>query len=211
MLAESDAPHVQGSRRGRVGLVLAVVLAVLVAAGAGAAVAARNEAKPERYQAFAVLSVDQEPAVSQARDNGILVKLTSLRITFVDALSTGTFAQGLASDLGLPTGTGLGASLVGVAPPASLLVKVIAVAPTRARAVQVAQGAADKLVADLQAEQTRLGLQDTAKITLTVVTPATSAVKVGPLRKTSLKQGGGAAVAVLLVGLALIAVLRRRR
>jgi hypothetical protein len=211
VLAESDAPDVRSSRRGRVALVVAILVAGLLAVGAGAAVAARNEAKPARFQAFAVLAVDQEPAVSTARDNGILVKLTSLRITFVDALSTQVFATGLASDLGVDPGTGLGASVVGLAPPGSLLLKVMATASTKGRAVLVAQGAADKLVKDLQEEQTRLGLPADARITLTVVTPAVSAVQVAPLRKTSLKQGGGAAAAVLLVGLALVAVVRRRR
>ena len=209
MLPEGEE-HVERPPRRRSGLLIAgVLVTLLLALAAGAAVAARHQSGPARYRSVAVLLIDQEPAVSQAHDNGILVKLTTMRIKYVDTVTTTTFSSALARTLGLPPGQFRG-SVSAYAPPESLLLQVAATTADRGRAQAVAQGAADKLVADLAQEQTDLGITGPAQVTLKVVTPAPAAVKVAPLRKDSVKRGLVAGGIVLVLGLALIVVARRR-
>jgi hypothetical protein len=202
--------HVERPPHRSSGLLIAgVLLAVLLAIAAGAGAAAHHQSAPASYRSVAELLIDQEPAVSRARDNGILVKLTTMRIKYVDVVTTTTFSSALARTLGLPPGQVRGA-VSAFAPPESLLLQVAATTPDRARSQALAQGAADKLVADLAQEQTDLGVTGSAQVTLKVVTPAPAAAKIAPLRKDSIKLGGVAGGIVLVLGLALIAVARRR-
>lgn len=209
MLPEGEE-HVERPPHRSSGLLIAgVLLAVLLAIAAGAGAAAHHQSAPASYRSVAELLIDQEPAVSRARDNGILVKLTTMRIKYVDVVTTTTFSSALARTLGLPPGQVRGA-VSAFAPPESLLLQVAATTPDRARSQALAQGAADKLVADLAQEQTDLGVTGSAQVTLKVVTPAPAAAKIAPLRKDSIKLGGVAGGIVLVLGLALIAVARRR-
>jgi hypothetical protein len=199
-------------RRGRhlVALIASLVVVLALAVAAGGAVAARHQSGAARYRSTAVLLIDQEPGLTRARDNGIVVKLSTLRIKYVDLLTTAGFARQLAATLSLPPAS-LAGALGGVAPPQSLLLSVSALSPDRARARVIAQGAADKLAADLDAEQTALHLPTTDRVTLTVVTPAAQGAKVAPLRQDALRQGAAAGGVVLVLGLGLILLARRRR
>jgi len=198
------------ARPRRLLLGLALVVTVLLAAAAGAGIAARALEVQATYQSTAVLLIDQEPAVSRSRDNGLLVKLVTLRIKYVDLLSTRTFTDALAPQVGVPTGQLVG-RVQGVAPPTSLLLDVVATSRNRAQATSIAQAAADKLVSDLAASQRELGVEGQAQVTLAVVTPAAPAVKVGPSRKKAAQRGAAAGGAVLILGLGLIIAARRRR
>ncbi|MCW2672836.1 MAG: hypothetical protein JWP14_1425 [Frankiales bacterium] len=209
MLPEGEG-HVERPRHRSSGLLIAgALLTVLLAIAAGAGMAAHHQSAPARYRSVAELLIDQEPAVSRARDNGILVKLTTMRIKYVDVVTTTTFSSALARTLGLPPGQVRG-TVSAFAPQESLLLQVAATTPDRARSQALAQGAADKLVADLAQEQTDLGITGSAQVTLKVMTPAPAAAKIAPLRKDSIKLGVVAGGMVLVLGLALIAVARRR-
>ena len=204
-----DPPPYDEPRRGRAGLVALLVLVVLLAVGAGLGAAARVESRPDRFRAAAVVQIDQEPAVSRARDNGLLVKLVSLRIKYAGLVTTTTFGTALADEAALPRGAVAGA-VSAVLPPNSLLMQVVGTGRDRNTAIAVAQGAADKLVNDLATEQAGLGIPPGQRVTLTVVSPAESASKVQPLRKDALRDAAAAAGAVLVVGLALVVAWRRR-
>jgi capsular polysaccharide biosynthesis protein len=202
----ADSP----SPKRRLLTVLALLVVVLLSAAAGAGVAARALQVKATYQSTAVLLIDQEPALSRSRDNGLLVKLVTLRIKYVDLLSTRSFTDALAAQVGVPPGQLVG-RVQGAAPPTSLLLRVTATSRDQAQARTFAQAAADKLVKDLATSELALGLQGQAQVTLTVVTPAAGAVKIGPSRKKAVQEGAAAGGAVLVLGLGLIVVARRRR
>lgn len=198
-----------GRSRGRASLVVAVLLVLLLAAAAAVAAGLRVERRPELYRSQAVLQIDQEPAVALSRDNGLLVKLVTLRIKFAGQLQTTTFGTALAETTGLPRGV-VGGALSSVLPADSLLMTVAATTRAPGDAEHLAQAAAEKLAADLDRQQELLGIAPNQRVTLTVVSPAQGAAKVQPLRKTALRDGGAAGGVVLVVGLALVVAWRRR-
>lgn len=185
-----------------------VVLLVALAAGVGAA--AVLESRPAVYHSQAVLLMDQEPALTASGDEGLLNKLTRLRIKYVDLVGTTVFSDGLAPTLDLPSAR-LHAALGASAPLSSLLLTVTADDHDATGARRIAQGAAEQLRDQLSAQQGANGVKPDEQVTFTIVSPATSGTKTAPSHRRALLVGGVVLAAVLAGGLVLLDVLRRRQ
>ncbi|MCW2600411.1 MAG: hypothetical protein JWM02_2240 [Frankiales bacterium] len=197
-------------RAGR-GLVLAVGLVVLlVATAAGLGAAAVLQRRPAVYHSQAVLLIDQEPALTASGDDGILNKLTRLRVKYVDIVHTTVFADELGARLGLPSSR-VYAAVGATAPLSSLLLTVTADDGDPTGAQRIAQGAATLLREQLSAQQTGIGIKAGQLVTFTVVTPATTGTKTSPAARRTVLVGAVVFGAVLAGGLVLLDVLRRRR
>jgi capsular polysaccharide biosynthesis protein len=191
-----------------VAALLLVVALLAIAGGFGAA--AYNESRPKVFVASVVLIIDQEPALTQARDDGIISKLLRLRLKYADIVTTTSFADPLAAQLALSPATVHGA-LSAVAPPGSLLMTLSARADDPGVARTIATGAGTSLHDTLQRQQESLGVKPIDQVTLTVVTPARNGQQTAPRRSRSALLGVGVAVTILLLGVVLLDAARRRR
>ena len=200
-------PEVRERRR-LPGVIL--VLTLLLAGVGGAGAAAYNESRAKVYRSTAVMFIDQEPALTQSRNDGLLSKLVRLRLKYADIVTTTVFSDPLADSLSLPPGQVHGA-LSAFAPPSSMLMSVTATTGDPALAERIATAAAQSLHDNLQQQQTSLGVPASQQVTLTVVTPARAGVKTSPRRSRSLLLGVGVAVSLLVVGGVLADAARRRR
>jgi capsular polysaccharide biosynthesis protein len=187
-----------------------IVLTLLLAGAGGAGAAAYNESRAKVYRSTAVMFIDQEPALTQSRNDGLLSKLVRLRLKYADIVTTTVFSDPLADTLSLPPGQ-VHAALSAVAPPSSMLMSITATTGDPAQAERIATAAAQSLHDNLQQQQTALDVPESQQVTLNVVTPARPGVKTSPRRSRSLLLGIGVAVAILVVGGVLADATRRRR
>ncbi|MDP9181233.1 MAG: hypothetical protein M3P04_00475, partial [Actinomycetota bacterium] len=209
-VAPLPAPPPAAPRRSRLALVLVVLLTLILAGAAALGAAAWNESRPDVYQSQAALLIDQEPAITYAKDERLLVKLGALRVRFADQVRTTTFSQTLSSITGIPSGRIHGA-LSAQAPPFSLLLRVTARSTDPALPQPVADAAARELSEQLAAQQIELGVPPRARITLTLVSPAQQSALSEPSRRRSAELGLGAFGAVVLAAALLYDLSRRRQ
>lgn len=195
------------SRRGRA--VALVVLVLLLAGAAGFGVAAYNESRPDTFVSRAVLLIDQQPALTYAKDDGLVLKLGQLRIKYRDMVTSTTFARDVAQRTGYSAGL-VHSTLSAQAAPQSLLLTVTSTSPDRTVPESVAQAAAELLSNEAEATQRREKVPPAVRITLTVVSPAQPAAQLSASRRRSEQLGLGAALGVLLAA-ALIRDLTRRQ
>lgn len=194
----------------RIGTVLALLLVILIAAGAGLGAAYVMHKRPAAYRSSAALLIDQEPGLTLSPNDGVISKLIRLRLKYVDIAQTTTFSDAVAATTGLAPGR-VHADISASAAPASLLLQVIATDRDSDVAQRLAQSASEALRDQLTIEQTAIGIRPGARVTLTILSPARPAVRTSPssarVRLVGVVVGGG----VLLAGLVLLDVLRRRR
>jgi capsular polysaccharide biosynthesis protein len=184
-------------------------MALLLAGAAGFGAAAWNESQPSRYRSSAQLLIDQEPALTFSKDDGLVAKLGVLRFKYADLLTSTSFASQVAGLLAEKPAT-VHSALSAQTPFQSLLITVSATSTNPLLPQRIAQTAATTLSSDLAAVQVSEKIPQAFRVTLRVVSPAEPAVRVSPSRRRSLELGGGSFAAVLL-GLALLRDLTRRR
>ena len=203
-----DQPAVRG--RSRVLAVLAVLALIVVAALAGLGAAELQHRRADSYRSQAVLLIDQEPGLTASLNDGLINKLIRLRLKYVDLVQTTSFSDPLATRLGLPAGR-VRTALTATAPPSSLLVVVAADDKDREVSQRVAQAGAESLRDALAGSQAALGIPQAQQVTLTVVTPARPGSRTTPGRDRVILIGAVVAGGVLLGGLVVLDLLRRRR
>jgi hypothetical protein len=184
-------------------------IALLLAGAAGFGAAAWNESRPARYQSTAQLLIDQEPALTFSKDEGLVAKLGVLRFKYADEITSTTFAAQVGGLLAEKTDT-VHAALSAQTPFQSLLLTITAQSTDANLPQRIAQTAATTIGSDLALAQIAEKIPKGYRVTLAVVSPAEPAVRVSPSRRRSLELGGGSFVAVLL-GAALLRDLTRRR
>lgn len=192
----------QSSRRaaGRPGghlVLVAVAIAVLV----GAAAALYEATRPATYRSTAVLLIDQPGVVASSQDDGIITKLSRLRVRYVDIVGTTAFEQPLAQQVALPLSE-VHSAVQATYDLQSLLVRIIVTLPRAEDARRVAQAAAQLLVGYTQQEQSSAGIPDKERVTFTIVSPADTVDQVTPDRGRAILIG-----AVVFAGLGVAGVL----
>lgn len=214
MLDEADVDAVLGRpprRRPFEGFLLAIAgVTVVLALVTGIGAAVYNQHRHAVYRSTAVLLIDQEPALTEARNDGVISKLVRLRVKYADLVSTTAFSDPLADTLQLPPGV-VHSALSADAPGLGVLLTVSATTGDAARAKRIAAGAADALHDDLVRQQTALGVAPKDQVTLTVVTPARQGDRISPRRSKSLLLGLGVAATVLVLSVVLTGAFYRRR
>jgi hypothetical protein len=211
LLVEPTAPVtvVPARRRSRVvGFVLVVVVLMLAGAAALGA-AAYNERKVSTYTSRAVVLVDQPFVIAASRDQGIVLKLSALRVRYASQIASTNFAQQVADRAALPIGV-VRQELSAQLPALGLQLVLLAKGGDPETTQRVASAAAQVLIENNEAQQAAIHVKPELVVKLSVVTPAERGKLLEPDHKRSAELGAGAAVAVLLAAGLIRSATRRR-
>jgi len=178
--------------------IFAVVLAILAAAG-GAAIAMK---RPAVYSSHASLLIDQPKLVADSKDQGPLLKLSTLRIKYAGLATTPAIAGPAAASLGL-TESQVAAAVTATANPASLLLTVTTQSATPGDAQRIANAVGQSIINYVNNEQQTIGVAPTDRYGFVVVQPAVAAAKVQP----TASRAAQAAVALGVLALVLAYVI----
>ena len=189
--------------------VMLAVLSLVIGLLAGALVAWYANTRTPLFASRATLLIDQQPAVFQSGDEGLLGKLSRLRYKYVGLVHTETFAKPVADDAGLPL-LAVEAGLSAAANPNDLLVVVTASMTDAADAHRVAELAADHLVRYVQQEQFDAKIPASDQVTFSVVSPATRPEQIEPSGKKVALEGVIAFLVITVAGAVGADVMRRR-
>lgn len=201
-----------GMRIGRIGGV-AILVAVLLGALAGAGVGYAASRGAPVWRSEAVLAIDEPKALAAADDAGVIDKLSRLRYKYVGLVQTERIAVPVATRLGLPVGVVRG-QLSASASPSDLLLRVFGTAGTRSAAQAAAGAIAAELPTYVDQEQTDTAIPAAQRIVLTLASSASDATRIAPSQHRVLGAGLAAGLAVAALVLAAFAILtgsRRRR
>jgi hypothetical protein len=211
LVADPAAPVtvVPARRRSRaVGFVLVVVVLMLAGAAALGA-AAYNERKVSTYTSKAVVLVDQPFVIAASRDQGIVLKLSALRVRYASQIASTNFAQQVADRAALPIGV-VRQELSAQLPSLGLQLVLLAKGGDPETTRRVASAAAQVLIENNEAQQAAIHVKPELVVKLSVVTPAERGKLLEPDHKRSAELGAGAAVAVLLAAGLIRSATRRR-
>jgi capsular polysaccharide biosynthesis protein len=186
------------------------LIALAIGVLAGGLTAYYEFTRPTTYRSTAVLLIDQANAIASSQDDGVVNKLSRLRVKYVGIAQTLVFDQPVAAQAGLPVGT-VHQALAPSFDAASLLVRIAATMPRPADARRLAEVAAQQLVTYTQEEQNAAGIASKDAVTFTIVSPATSAQRVTPDRQRAALVGVFVFFAITIVGLLGADLLRRRQ
>lgn len=190
-------------------VLIACILAVLAAAGAGAFVLRGDVV----YQSAETLLIDQPRAINAPGGEGVVTKLNLLRSKYAALVRTELIVGPVSRDTGIGPGevvSSLGASV----PPQALLFQVTARSTTSARAQELASSAAEALREYLDEEQADADIPVADRIVLTTATAARPGAKVEPTVDRAVTVAGAAgamALAAAYVLIQLVAAQRQRR
>jgi hypothetical protein len=161
------------------------------------------------YTSTAKLLINQPQALSLADSDGIVLKLSRLRLKYVGLVGTPVIDDRVALRMKRPP-TALGGTLDAIAPPQNLNINVIGSSTTAASAQSLAQLGAEELAAYATREQITDRIPPNERFVLTVIAPAAkAALPAGS--GTRAKLVGAAVGALAAVAVAGAAYARRRR
>jgi capsular polysaccharide biosynthesis protein len=170
-------------------------LCVAVVAGLmGASVASTiSLTRPPTYRSQATLLIDEPQAVGTSQDQGVLIKLSTLRAKYAALAGTSAIAGPAGQLSGVPesTVTSDGSVVVGVND-LTMQSQGLSSDPTTAHAV--AQGMADSLSQFVAQEQANLNIPPEDKVVVSVIQAASAPGKIAP----TLRQGVSIALVAAL-------------
>ncbi|MCU1449463.1 MAG: hypothetical protein JWP02_1633 [Acidimicrobiales bacterium] len=187
-------------------LVFALLLAAL-GGSAGAVIALRQSPK---YSSHAVLLIDQPVLIAEAKDEGLIRKLSLLRFKYAALIKTPGIAGIAAQQLALPepeVAAAVGAS----ATPESLVLVATAEADTPRAAVRIADGIAAAVVTYADEEQRSYSVPANARYQFSVVAGASNAVKIQPQRKRAVQAAFGLGAVLLAMAYVILQLLTFER
>jgi capsular polysaccharide biosynthesis protein len=183
-------------------LVFAMVLGILAAAG-GAAVALKQ---PTVYSGKAQLIIDQPKAITQAKDNGPILKLAVLKVKYADLAKSPAIAGPAAQAVGISQDQ-MSNNIVVAAPPSDLLISVTSQASTRSTAQGMANAVGTSIINYADQEQARLGVAPTDRFNFSFVQQATSASKIQPTANRALQAAVGLGVIATVLAYVILQLL----
>ena len=181
------------------GLVMALIAVVFVLS------------RPSEYVSQATLLIDQPRALAASGSEGLVVKLSRLRVKYADLASADLVVDPVAQQTGIRPGD-VRRETTAFAPAQTLTVVVSARSGGAERAQQLSQAVASQLSTYTDAEQESLGIPDDQRVTLTVIDEAGRGSKVTPTASRALAVGLIAFVLgtlVVAIGLPLLDDARR--
>jgi capsular polysaccharide biosynthesis protein len=175
-------PEQPGSSRGtwapqRRGALLATI-AILAGLVVGFLTSALVQAKTPVYRSSAVLLMDQPGAISLSQGDGVVLKLSRLRLKYVGIVGTEVINQPVSKQLRLRADR-LGGVVTATAPGDNLNIVITSQTTTKARAVPLAAATATQLQHYLDNEQTLARIASNVRLHLTLVQPASAAAESG--------------------------------
>lgn len=178
-----------------------VLISLTASILAGAIGAGLILAQSPRYESVSTLVIDQPKAVVAAGSEGVLVKLSNLRLKYAVLLRTKVFTEPIAARVGRPP-TEVARSIRSIAPAQSLAFYVTGRAPDPVMSQGLANVAAEELVAYVQREQDAAGIAAGNQIVFTIVVPADIGYRVEPKARRAGVVGATAAFFALLLSYA---------
>lgn len=177
----------------------ASVWIAIVAALLGASVASTiSLTRPATYRSQATLLIDEPAAVGTSQDNGVVLKLSSLRSKYSALASTSPIVDPAAQLSGQPVAAvASGGQIIVTQNAVTMESQGLSSNPAAARAV--AQGLGDSLSQYVSNEQASLNVPASDKVVVTVIQPAGAAVRISPSVRQSATVIGVSALAAGLV------------
>ena len=184
---------------GTVGLVAAIAGMIIVLSG------------PTAYVSQATLLIDQPRAVAASTSEGLVVKLSRLRVKYADLAEADLVVDAVADETGIRA-RDVRKETFAFAPAQTLTVVAGARSDEKEQAERLAAALADELSAYAEDEQEDLDIPEEQQVVLTLIDDANEGEKVTPSARRALSVGALAfvvgAVAVA-VGLPLVRDARR--
>ena len=188
----------------------ALLIAVLLAIGAGVVGWNLNSAGTPVYTSRTVMAVDEPYGIATAGDEGLLLKLVTLRIKYQGLASTDAMAGPVAAKLGLPVSDVLSATSVAL--PSDSLTLVVTGTWTNAHEAQrISSAMAAEITSYVKTENAQYVVPPTDQFIIQTVDPTTPATLSTPSHRKSAADAFGLAVVVLIVGFVVSQLIFNRR
>jgi hypothetical protein len=189
---------------------LALVIGVLLAVGAGVVGwHANSSATPPLYTSQTVMAIDQPYGMATAGDEGLLLKLVTLRVKYQGLASTDAMAGPVATKLGLPVSDVLAGTSVAL-PPDSLLFVVTGEAATAGQAQRLSSALAAEITSYVKTQNLQYAVPATDQFIIHTVDPTTPA-KASTTSHKSAADAVGLAIVALLLGFVVTQLIRNRK
>jgi hypothetical protein len=188
----------------------ALLLAVLLAIGAGVVGWNLNSAGTPVYSSRTVMSIDQPYGIATAGDEGILLKLVTLRIKYQGLASTDAIAGPVATKLGLPITDVLSATSV-VLPADSLLLVVTATWTNGDEAQRLSSAVAAEITSYVKSENAQYVVPAADQFLIHTVDPTTRAAVSTPSHRKSAADAIGLALVTLIISFVVAQLIFNRR
>lgn len=154
--------------------------------------------RPATYRSQATLLIDEPAAVGSSQDQGVLLKLASLRDKYAALANTSPIVDPAAQESGLPSSTIASDGQVVVAQDA-LTMQAQGLSSDPGTARTVAQSLGDSLSRYVAGEQASLNVPANDKVTISVIQPAEPAARISPSVRQSVTVIAVSAIATGIV------------
>ena len=194
----------------RTGPLLALVAAALIAAVLGLSGEWFTLRGPTVWTSRTVMLVDEPYGIAVAGDQGLLLKLESVRLKYQGLAATNAIDQPVAAKLDVPVSVVEGSAAV-VLPPDSLLLDVYGQWSSPAFAQELSGSVAGQINAYVQQEDSQYKIPAADQFTIAVVDAAAPATPSGPSHSKAATVALGLAIAGFVVGFVITQLVRNRR
>jgi capsular polysaccharide biosynthesis protein len=191
-------------------LVVAVLLTAVVGIAVGVIAASLTSSRAPTYASTAKLLINQPRALSLADSDGVVLKLSRLRLKYIGLVGTPVIDNPVAAQLKRSPAQ-LGGLLDAIAPAQNLNINIVGISANPATAQQLAQAGAQQLAAYAIREQIADAIPANERFILTMIAPADPATKAAGSRSRPIFVGFGAGVIAAAAVAGGLYLQRRRR
>ncbi len=191
-------------------LVVTVLLTAVVGIAVGVVAASLTSSRAPTYSSTAKLLINQPRALSLADSDGVVLKLSRLRLKYIGLVGTPVIDNPVAAALKRSPAE-LGGLLDAIAPAQNLNINVVGISANPTTAQQLAQAGAQQLAAYAAREQITDAIPANERFILTMIAPADPATKAAGSRSRPIFVGFGAGVIAAAAVAGGLYVQRRRR
>ncbi|HXN60321.1 MAG TPA: hypothetical protein VN886_07685 [Acidimicrobiales bacterium] len=175
-------------------LLIGVLLAIVAGVGGWHA---NSSATAPLFTSRTVMAIDEPYGMATAGDEGLLLKLVTLRVKYQGLASTDAMAGPVATKLGLPVNGVLAGTSVAL-PADSLLLVVTGTSTTAGEAQRLSSAMAAEITSYVKTENTEYVIPATDQFMIDTVDPTTPAMASTPAHKSAADAIGLALVALIL-------------
>jgi capsular polysaccharide biosynthesis protein len=191
-------------------LVVAVLLTAVVGIAVGVIASSLTSSRAGTYSSTSKLLINQPQALSLSDTDGVVLKLSRLRLKYVGLVGTPVIDNPVAAQLHRSPAQ-LGGLLDAIAPTQNLNINIIGISANPHNAQQLAQAAAQQLAAYATREQIADRIPANQRFVLTIIAPASSPTRAAGSSTRALFVGCGAGVLAAAAVAGGLFLQRRRR
>jgi capsular polysaccharide biosynthesis protein len=187
-----------------------VLLAAVVGIAVGVIAASLTSSRAPTYASTAKLLINQPRALSLADSDGVVLKLSRLRLKYIGLVGTPVIDNPVAAQLRRSPAQ-LGGLLDAIAPAQNLNINLVGISANPLTAQQLAEAGAQQLAAYATREQVTDAIPADQRFILTIIAPADPATKAAGSRTRPIFVGFGAGVLAAAAVAGGLYLQRRRR